>query len=41
MASRSYGDGDKMSLLGPGRVETFFSPKNCTQPGAMGLDATV
>jgi hypothetical protein len=25
----------------PGRVETFFVPKNCKQPGAMDLDATV
>jgi len=26
----------------PGRVETFFvPPKNCKQPGAMDLDATV
>jgi len=27
--------------LGPGRVETLFVPKNCKQPGAMDLDATV
>jgi len=25
----------------PGRVETFFVPQNCKQPGAMDLDATV
>jgi len=29
------------SALGPGRVETLFIPKNCKQPGAMDLDATV
>jgi hypothetical protein len=29
------------SALGPGRVKTFFVPQNCTQPGAMDLDATV
>ena len=29
------------SAFDPGRVETFFDPQNCTQPGAMDLDATV
>jgi hypothetical protein len=31
----------RMSGSGPGRVETFFVPKNCKQPGTMDLDATV
>jgi hypothetical protein len=30
-----------MSGPGPGRVETLFVPKNCKQPDAMDLDATV
>ena len=33
---RTYSTGN-----GPGRVETLFIPKNCKQPGAMDLDATV
>jgi hypothetical protein len=29
------------SAFDPGCVETLFVPKNCKQPGAMDLDATV
>ena len=27
--------------MGPGRVKTFSSPKNCTQPSVIHFDATV
>src|ERR1700676_581281 len=29
------------SEMGPGRVKTFSSPKNCTQPSVIHFDATV
>jgi hypothetical protein len=29
----------QMSALGPGRVKTFFLPPNCTQPGAIHVEA--
>jgi len=31
----------RMSVLGPGRVETSFAPQNCAKPGALDLHATV
>jgi hypothetical protein len=29
------------SEVGPGRVKTFSSPKNCAQPGLIHVDATI
>jgi hypothetical protein len=29
-----------MSEMGPGRVKTFFLSQDCTQPGAIHVDAT-
>jgi hypothetical protein len=45
IAHRGFGliefETDKRLLWVQAVWKRFFSPKNCTQPGAMGLDATV